>query len=95
MPANAFASEERAEVLARFVDDDYGWLQRLGQLPESERDDSLHALEIAATVDEVVSLPERRILRAAARNLGRTYDDARIGRMVEQFEQVGVLKTMR
>jgi hypothetical protein len=92
---HTFASEERAAVLARFVEDDYDWLQRLGQLPENERDDFLHALEVAAAVDEVVSLSERRILRAAARNLGRTYDDARIGRMVEQFEQVGVLKTKR
>ena len=90
-----FAPEERAEVMARFVDDDDDWLQRLGQLPEDERDDFLHALEVTATVDEVVSLPERRTLRAAARRLGRTYDDARIGRMVEQFEQVGVLKTKR
>jgi hypothetical protein len=87
----SFAAAERTEVLARFVDDDYDWLQRLGELPESERDEFFHALEVAATVDELVSLPERRILRAAARILGRTYDDARIGRMVKQFDEVGVL----
>jgi hypothetical protein len=90
-----FAPEERARVMAGFVEDDDDWLQRLGQLPENERDDFLHALEVAATVDEMVSLPERRILRAAARKLGRVYDDGRIARMVEQFEQVGVLKPKR
>jgi hypothetical protein len=86
------SAEERAEVTARFIEDDYDWLQRLGQLPESERDDFCHALEVAATVDKVVSLPERNILRNAARALGREYDEARITRMVKQFDDVGVLK---
>jgi hypothetical protein len=91
----SFSPAERTEVLGRFVEDDYDWLQRLGALPEGERDDFFQALEVAATVDEVVSLPERRILRSAARILGRTYDDAKIGRMVKQFDEVGVLKPKR
>jgi hypothetical protein len=85
-------AEERAEVTARFIEDDFDWLQRLGQLPENERDDFFHALEVAATVDKVVSLPERHILRSAARALGRDYDEARMTRMVQQFDDVGVLK---
>jgi hypothetical protein len=87
------APDAAAEVTARFVEDDYDWLKRLDQLPESERDDFLHALEVAATVDKVVSLPERKILRGAARALGRGYDEARIRRMVQQFDEVGVLET--
>jgi hypothetical protein len=86
-------ADQRAEALSRFVEDDYDWLQRLSQVPESERDDFFHALEVAATVDKVVSLPERKILRCAARVLGRTYDEARIRRMVKQFDDVGVLRT--
>lgn len=85
--------EEAADAVARFVEDDHDWQQRLGQLPEDERDAFLHALEVAATVDTVVSLPERKILRAAARALGRPYDEARIRRMMKQFDEVGVLKT--
>ena len=57
-----------------------------------ERGDFFHALEVAATVDKVVSLPERGILRSAARALGRDYDEARITPMVKQFDDVGVLE---
>jgi hypothetical protein len=85
LPADA-----RAAVMARFVEDEHDWLERLTELPENERDDFFHALEVAATVDEVVSHPERRILRGAARVLGRTYDDARIERMVKEFREAGV-----
>jgi len=85
-------SDERAVVMARFVEDEYGWMQRLAELPENERDDFFQALEIAATVDTVVTLPERRILRGAARALRRSYDDARIAQMVKDFGDVGVLR---
>jgi hypothetical protein len=85
-------ADERADVMARFVEDENDWLQRLAALPENERDDFFHALEVAATVDEVVSQPERRILRGAARALGRTHDDLRIERMVKDFSDAGVLR---
>jgi hypothetical protein len=88
-------ADERATVMARFVEEEHDWLERLAALPENERDDFFHALEVAATVDEVVSHPERRILRGAARVLGRPYDDARIERMVKDFRDVGVLHGIR
>ena len=88
-------ADERAAVMARFVEDEHDWQQRLAELPENERDDFYHALEIAATVDEVVTLPERRILRGAARALGQKYDDARIEQMVTDFGAVGVLRGAR
>ena len=88
-------ADEQAAVMARFVEDEHDWLQRLGELPENERDDFFHALEIAATVDKVVTQPERRILRGAARALGQKYDDARIERMVTDFGDVGVLRGAR
>lgn len=84
--------DERPAVLARFVEDEHDWLERLAELPENERADFFRALEVAATVDEVVSHPERRILRGAARVLGQTYDDARIERMVKEFNDAGVLR---
>ena len=84
-------ADECAAVMARFVEDEHDWQQRLAALPDHERPDFFHALEIAATVDKDVTLPERRILRAAARALGQTYDDARIAQMVREFDDVGVL----
>jgi len=88
-------ADERPLVMARFVEDEQEWQQRLTELPENERDDFFHALEIAATVDKVVTLPERRLLRGAARVLGRKYDDARIAQMVKDFGDVGVLRGAR
>ena len=89
------APDDAAEVTARFVEDDYDWLKRLDQVPESERDDFLHALEVAATVDMVVSLPERKILRGAARALGRGYDEARVRRMVRSVRRSGRAEDQR
>jgi hypothetical protein len=83
-------ADERAAVMARFVEDEHDWLERLRELPENERDDFFRALEVAATVDEVATQPERRILRGAARVLGRAYNEARIERMVKDFGAVGV-----
>jgi hypothetical protein len=83
---------ERAAVEARFVEDELEWADRIEQLPERVRDEFLHALEVAATVDKHVGLPERKILRRAAHHLGRTFDRARIDRMIEEFDEYGVLK---
>ncbi len=53
----------------------------------------LHALEVAAAVDKEVGVPERKILRRAARVLGREWDPARVEKMMADFEERGVLST--
>jgi hypothetical protein len=86
---------ERAEVESRFVEDEIGWADRIEVLPESARDEFLHALEVAAAVDKHVGLPERKILRRAAHHLGRTFVRERLDKMIEEFEAAGVLDTSR
>jgi len=60
-------------------------------VPEASRDAFLHALEVAAAVDKEVGVPERKILRRAARALGREFDLKRVERMMAEFEDRGVL----
>jgi hypothetical protein len=83
---------ERALVQARFVEDELEWADRIEKLPESVRDEFLHALEVAAAVDKHVGLPERKILRRAAHHLGRPFDREQLEKMIAEFEQYGVLK---
>jgi len=83
--------ERRAALTARFIDDELDWTDRLSSVPEPLRDAFLHALEVAATVDTFVSLPERKLLRRAARELGRPSDPVRIEALLYELEKVGVL----
>ena len=83
--------EERAAIRPRFTEDEYDWADRLRSLPDEVRDSFLHALEVAAAVDKDVSLPERKILRRAYRKLDRDFDPKRLDRMMQEFEDVGVL----
>ena len=78
-------------TLARFVEDELDWAERIEQVPEQMRDAFLYALEVAACVDKEVTLPERKILRRAAHHLGREFDLARLKAMVDEFEEEGVL----
>jgi hypothetical protein len=70
-------------ALDRFVDEESGWLARLGAVPEEERDLVMHAIEHAATVDMRVLPPERKLLERAARALGRELDMPRVKRMID------------
>ena len=82
----------RHAVTHRFVEDELEWTERIGKgVPEDLRDVFLHALEVAAAVDKHMSVPERKILRRAARSLGREFDPARIEQMMADFEERGVL----
>lgn len=81
----------RHALAPRFVDDELDWTERLCNLPEPLHDEFLHALEVAASVDKIVSLPERKILRRAALELGRKIEPAVVDEMVNQLEKVGVL----
>jgi hypothetical protein len=83
---------ERALVVKRFTDDEYEWAERIQAVPEETRDAFLRALEVAAAVDKAVSVPERKILRRAARKLGRTFDIARVEKMMRDFEEFGVIE---
>jgi hypothetical protein len=84
--------DERALVQSRFVEDELEWADRIEKLPESVRDDFLHALQVAAAVDKHVGLPERKILRRAAHHLGRPFERERLEKMIAEFEEYGVLK---
>ena len=86
---------ERAAVEARFVEDELEWADRIEKLPERVRDEFLHALEVAATVDKHVGLPERKILRRAAHHLGRPFERERLEKMIGEFEEYGVLKASK
>ncbi|MGO8998250.1 MAG: hypothetical protein ACLQVI_33435 [Polyangiaceae bacterium] len=85
---------ERHAVTHRFVEDELDWTERIGKgVPEELKDVFLHALEVAAAVDKEVGVPERKILRRAARVLGREWDPARVEKMMADFEERGVLST--
>ncbi len=78
-------------TLARFVEDELDWAERVEQVPAGMRQAFFTALEVAACVDKEVSLPERKILRRAAHHLGVSFDLDRLTGMVKEFEDVGVL----
>ncbi len=84
--------DARHAVTHRFVEDELDWTERLAKgVPEASRDVFLHALEVAAAVDKEVGVPERKILRRAARALGREFDLKRVEKMMLEFEERGVL----
>jgi hypothetical protein len=82
---------QRRATIARFVEDELDWTVRIKEVPEPMRDAFLHLLEVAAAVDKEVGLPERKILRRAARSLGREFSEERVQRMIAQFEETGIL----
>jgi hypothetical protein len=87
-----FEGTERHAIMHRFTDDEMEWCDRISrEVPEGIRDAFMHALEVAASVDKSVSLPERKILRRAARALGREFDLEKLEQMISEFETTGVL----
>ncbi len=85
-------ADDRAALRARFTDDEIDWMGRVKeQVPEDQRDAFLYALEVAAALDKEVSLPERKILKRVALMFGRAFEPERLTRMIEQFEEHGVL----
>jgi hypothetical protein len=83
---------ERALLRERFTDDEIDWMGRVKeQVPEDMRDAFLYALEVAASLDKEVSLPERKILKRIAMMFERPFDPARLTRMIEQLEEKGFL----
>ncbi|WP_437759567.1 hypothetical protein [Sorangium sp. So ce1389] len=85
LPASARAGQN--ERLA----DDIAWIERLRDLPERARAPLLRALEIAAAVDKVASLRERKLLAHAAAALGLSVDEGGLDRMIREFEEIGTL----
>ena len=83
---------ERALLRDRFTDDEIDWMGRVKeQVPEDMRDAFLYALEVAASLDKEVSLPERKILKRIAMMFKRPFDPERLTRMIEQLEEKGFL----
>ena len=85
-------STNRHAVLARFTDDEIDWLERIEAIPETSRKAFLHAMEVAAAVDKVVGLPEKKLLRRIAHHLGLAFDMERVQRMIDSFEETGLLE---
>jgi hypothetical protein len=84
--------EDRAALRERFTDDEIDWMGRVkNQVPEDMRDAFLYALQVAASLDKEVSLPERKILKRVALMFGRPFEPERLTRMIEQLEDKGVL----
>lgn len=82
----------RHAVTQRFTEDEIDWLERItAQIPIETRPAFMHALEVAAAVDKIVGLPEKKLLRRIAHHLDLDFDMARIQRMIEAFEENGVL----
>ena len=82
---------ERTLVKGRMTDDELDWTTRLERIPEPMRDAFLHALEVAAAVDGSATLPERKLIRRAAHELGRPFEMARLDRMIASFRENGTL----
>ncbi|WP_437275362.1 hypothetical protein WME90_29420 [Sorangium sp. So ce375] len=85
LPASA-----RAGLNERLADD-IAWIERLRAVPEGARAPLLRALEVAAAMDKVASLRERKLLAHAAAALGLRVDEAGIARMIREFEEIGTL----
>lgn len=81
----------RAAVTQRFGEDEGEWADRIEAVPEGMRDAFMHALEVAAAVDKEVTLPERKVLRRAAKHLEREFDQRRIDQLIREFGEVGVM----
>ncbi len=85
--------EDRALLRERFTDDEIDWMGRVkDQVPEDMRDAFLYALEVAASLDKEISLPERKILKRVALMFGRKFEPERLKKMIEELEEKGVLE---
>ena len=86
-----FDEARKADLRARFIADESGFLARLRDLPEASKDAFLHALEVAAAVDKEFTLPEQKLIERAAKALGRPFKAQRIHDLMVEFEEKGVL----
>lgn len=80
-----FPPGSRAELTSRFVEDEAGFHARLAEVPAQSRDALLRAFEVTSAVDGPPNLPERRVLRNAARALGLDVDVARVDRVARDL----------
>jgi hypothetical protein len=51
----------------------------------------LHALEVAAAVDKIVGLPEKKLLRRVAHHLDLEFDMAAVQKMIDSFTETGLM----
>jgi len=90
-----FDESRKADLRARFVADEAGFLERCRNLPEASKDSFLHALEVASAVDKEFTLPEQKLLERAAKALGRTFKPQKVHDLMREFEEKGVLAGAR
>jgi hypothetical protein len=89
---DGFSTEKKAEIKARFISDETGFLARCKALPENVKDAYLHALEVAAAVDKEFTLPEQKLLERVAHALGRPFSPHKVHQLMDEFEEKGVLR---
>ncbi len=80
-----FPPEARDALTARFVEDETSFHARLAAAPVEARAALLRAFEVASAVDGAPNLPERRVLRNAARALGLDVDVGRVERLAREL----------
>ena len=81
----------RRRVLERFTADESDWLQRIATVPQNARESFLSILEVAAALDKAFPLPEEKLLRRVAEVFERSFEPARVMRMIDELERTGVL----
>ena len=85
-------SVQRHAVMKRFTEDEIDFLERItAEIPVEMRPAFLHALEVAAAVDKIVGLPEKKILRRVAHHLDLEFDMAAVQKMIDSFTETGFM----
>lgn len=82
------SATEQGAVRRRFIEDESGWHERLAGSPAAEHERILRVLEVAAAVDHGASLPERRMLRQAARALKQDFNPGRIEGLTRELDTI-------
>ena len=86
-----FDDATKEAMKARFIADEGSFLDRCKALPEAVKDSFFHALEVAAAVDKEFTLPEQKLLERVAHALGRKFSAAKVRKLMEEFEERGVM----
>jgi uncharacterized tellurite resistance protein B-like protein len=83
---------QRHAVMKRFTEDEIDFLERItAEIPNEMRPAFLHALEVAAAVDKIVGLPEKKILRRVAHHLDLEFDMSAVQKMIDSFTETGFM----
>jgi hypothetical protein len=80
----------RRALLDRMHDDEAGWHERIGQIPEQARRPFMRALETAAALDTEIAEPERNVLKSASQRLGIDWSADTLDVLAGRFRDLGL-----